>query len=300
MNDASQTVKLFSSYILKKGDNDKKKVWGNKRRKDKAEYVHELQRTLKKIGVYLNKIDGDFGQLTHDAVERFQWNAKFNDYRLKNNLLVSITELFKDKIDGKVGTNTKNELLSWKNANYVATGSLVRVSLKNLGNTELNDGFTKLIHPSLSDNEILIDSDMVSYLKIMNSEAKSLKIDIALNQALRIKGNIVSGAAYKPASKSQHLIGHAVDCNIIDGDSSNISSDFKNGKETEKAKKFIKNVKAKGLRWGGDFPPDSKGRKDTPHFDKRVVPSSLEYDCKYFFNQRSYTDKQPIRKITIS
>ena len=54
----------------------------------------------------------------------------------------------------------------------------------------------------------------------------------------------------------------------------------------------IKKVKAAGLRWGGDF-----SKVDTPHFDKQLSASSLDYDMKYFFNQRIVSLNQPIRSV---
>jgi len=95
-----------------------------------------------------------------------------------------------------------------------------------------------------------------------------------------------------PAKKSQHLIGHAIDCNIVDGDSWNNSQIFANGKETENAKKFIAAMKKEGLRWGGDFT-----NSDTPHFDKQII-SVIDYKYKYFFNQRMISENQKIPLTT--
>ncbi len=215
-------------------------------------------------------------------MERLQWNAKSINYRIKNTVLTHIAINYKGKVDGVVGKNTKIEMQSWINNNYIASGSLISVSINDFSHIALNSTFKKLSHPSVNANEILVDNDMAPYLTIMNSEAKKLGVTISLSQTLRIIGAIISGASYQPASKSQHYIGHAVDCNIIDGDSYNRQIDFKNNKQTENAKKFIKNVTLNGLRWSGNFPADKNGNKDTPHFDKRILPTSKEYDFKYF------------------
>lgn len=67
---------LYGGFTLKKGDSDKKKTWAGKKHDAAGDYVELLQKDLKKMGVFLSKIDGDFGKKTHDAVKRFQWNAK--------------------------------------------------------------------------------------------------------------------------------------------------------------------------------------------------------------------------------
>jgi len=66
-----------------------------------------------------------------------------------------------------------------------------------------------------------------------NEKAKNKSVTIKINQAFREHDVKVTGAVVTPASKSQHLIGHALDCNIVDGSSWNNSSDFKNKKQTK-------------------------------------------------------------------
>lgn len=87
-----------------------------------------------------------------------------------------------------------------------------------------------------------------------------------------------------PATRSQHLIGHAIDCNIVDGSRWNNSADFANSRQTDAANAFIHDMKAAGFRWGGEF-----SVPDTPHFDKQLAPQSDHYDFKYYFNQLSVT-----------
>ncbi len=130
---------------------------------------------------------------------------------------------------------------------------------------------------------------MIKYLESANKKAKELLLGIKLNQTMRVNGVPVTGSVVTPASKSQHLIGHALDCNIIDGDNWNSNKAFKDKKESTNAKKFIEAMKTKGLRWGGDL-----SDVDTPHFDKQVPASSMDYDYKYFFNQRMISEKQNI------
>ncbi|MCW8987134.1 MAG: M15 family metallopeptidase [Gammaproteobacteria bacterium] len=280
---------LYGGFTLKKGDSDKKKIWSGKHHTISGNYVALLQTDLKNIGVYLAKIDGDFGMKTHDAVKRFQWNAKYITNRIKSKAITPVTKTFTDKIDGIVGNNSKKELILWINTKYIVTGDLVRIKESKFSHIELGDGFKVINHPNISAGEIVVSSALVDCLKIANEEAKALSLKIFLNQSMRLNGIKVSGAVVTPASKSQHLIGHAIDCNIVDGDNWNSSKAFKEKKETENAKKFISALKENGMRWGGNF-----SNVDTPHFDKQVQSNSFDYDCKYFFNQRMVSEKQTI------
>lgn len=280
---------LYGGYTLKKGDNDKKKIWSGKHHTTTGNNVTLLQTDLKNIGVYLAKVDGDFGKKTHDAVKRLQWNAKNITSRIKSKIITQVSKTFTDKVDGVVGNNSKNELAIWNNNKYNVTGDLVRIKETKFGNIELGDGFKVISHPNITTGELVVSSGLVSYLKEANKKAKELSLKIMLNQTMRVNGIKVSGAVVTPASKSQHLIGHAIDCNIVDGDNWNSSKTFKEKKESDNAKKFIAAMKEKGMRWGGNF-----SKVDTPHFDKQVYSSSFDYDCKYFFNQIMISEKQNI------
>ena len=269
--------------------NDKKKTWSGKKHTEAGNYVTELQTDLKKLGVFISTIDGDFGKKTKDAVKRLQWNAKNIKSRIKNNSIVAVTKSFSDKIDGVVGNNSKKEIDLWNTSHYAATGDLVRVKETKFSHIDLSDDFKKISHPSVNSDELVVSHELVAYLQKANQKASELSVELKLNQTMRVNGVPVSGAVVTPASKSQHLIGHALDCNIIDGENWNNSTAFANNNETENAKKFIKAMKEDGLRWGGDF-----SNVDTPHFDKQVVSSSENYDFKYFFNQRMISEKQTI------
>lgn len=285
----SKPSDLYGGYTLKKGDNDNKNIWSGKHLTTTGNYVNLLQTDLKNIGVYLAKVDGDFGKKTHDAVKRFQWNAKNITSRLKSKIITQVAKSFTDKIDGVVGNNSKKELAIWNDKHYNVTGDLVRVKEDKFSNLLLGDGFKVISHPTINSGELVVSSVMVAFLKQANEKAKDLSLNINLNQTMRVNGIKISSAVVTPASKSQHLIGHAIDCNIVDGDNWNSSKTFKEKKESENAKKFIAAMKEKGMRWGGNF-----SKVDTPHFDKQVLSSSFDYDCKYFFNQIMISEKQNI------
>ena len=93
----------------------------------------------------------------------------------------------------------------------------------------------------------------------MNTIAGKYGIIIHVTSSFRPDAN-VTGAIVTPATHSNHMIGHAIDCNLSsDGayyNSKKMQSD------TGKIRKFIDEVKLSGMRWGGDF-----GKPDPVHFD---------------------------------
>ncbi len=281
------TEKLYGDSDLKQGDKDLPENRLNKKAISKG-YVKELQNDLKILGIFFSKIDGDFGAKTKQAVEMFQWNAKKIKRRIKNSNIVNDPPVYTEGVTGIVNQATKKEISRWLEKSFKATGDLTRINESQFSNIEVGSASKKIKHLHINDGEIVISSEIIKYLKYANSEAKALSLNIVINQAMRVNGQKVTGTVVPPAKKSQHLIGHAIDCNIVDGDSWNNSQTFANGKETENAKKFIAAMKKEGLRWGGDFT-----NSDTPHFDKQII-SAIDYKFKYFFNQRTISENQKI------
>ncbi len=107
--------------------------------------------------------------------------------------------------------------------------------------------------------ECTIDDDFESIATRMNVIAQKYNITVHVNSSYRVDAN-VKGAIVKPATHSNHMIGHAIDCNLMhDGK-------FYNSKlmQTDNGiiRQFINELKNNGIRWGGDF-----GKPDPVHFD---------------------------------
>ena len=279
----------YANYSLQYRDKDASKNWGGQIRQEEGRYVESLQKDLKALGVYIWKVDGDFGKKTERAVKMFQWNAKNLKRRQKSRNVSIDIQSYSKGITGIVDPATQREIGRWLEKSFQATGDLIRINESKFSHIELASGFKKISHSSRCDGEMVVSKEMLEYLKSANSKAKELALKSVINQAMRLSNSKVSGAVVTPATKSQHLIGHAIDCNIVDGDNWNNSKTFAKGEETENAKKFISAMKTKGLRWGGDF-----ADTDTPHFDKQVVASTIDYEYKYFFNQRMISENQYI------
>ena len=279
----------YGGYNLTSGDSDSDRRWGGARRTSAGNHVARLQTDLAELGTYSGDIDGEIGPKTRRSLRMFSWNAKSHSQRVANQSVVLDTHRFSGVLSSSLDALLCEEISRWLKSGFKTTGDLIRVQAADFANLELSSGFRVLSHKAVQQGEIVISLGFLESLKFADKTAGTLSVKVFLNQAFRVHGNAVSGAVVPPATKSQHLIGHAIDCNIIDGGSWNTSSDFRNGNETQAATQFIDAMTKHGLRWGGNF-----SRPDTPHFDKRVNPDSDDYDYKFAFNQLSISRSQPI------
>jgi len=256
---------------LRRGDNDDKKIWGGSKKKLEPEYtVKHLQTDLQSVGVYSDRIDGDFGKITERALKIYQWCVKNSIRVIKNKILSAYVPKPDFKISGKLDSSTHTILTIWLTNKYVVTGDLIRVSFNKLSNIGHSPTFKNIGQPIVNNTEFVVSKIVFNMIELMNKTAKNLSITIKINQALRKHGVKVTGSVVPPATKSQHLIGHAIDCNIVDGSSWNTSTDFKKKKQTENSDKFIMEMKKNLYRWGGNF-----SHVDTPHFDKQLNANSF-------------------------
>ena len=90
-----------------------------------------------------------------------------------------------------------------------------------------------------------------------------------MTSSLREPGRKVSGAIVKPASRSNHLIGHAIDMNLQSSSGFFNSSKLKKtnfSKLPAEIKKLLNLIRSDELlRWGGDF-----SKEDPVHIDDKL------------------------------
>ncbi len=95
-----------------------------------------------------------------------------------------------------------------------------------------------------------IDEDFETTLIKLNEIAQKHNITVKVNSSYRVDAN-VHGAIVTPATHSNHMIGHAIDCNL------ELAGQFYNStrmqNDTGVVRQFINELKAAGIRWGGDF-----------------------------------------------
>ena len=117
--------------------------------------------------------------------------------------------------------------------------------------------------------QIFFHKDFLSTMQSIDSLAKNEDIKIVVTQGYRLPGRKLNNTIVKPASKSNHLAGHALDFNIRY--KSRTYQSFHLGKSNfEKLPKNIQNfiygLKCiNGIRWGGDF-----AIEDPIHIDGRL------------------------------
>ena len=287
---------MNDSLELRRGDNDRRNIWGGKKQTATPSYtVKNLQTDLKSIGVYTEAVDGGFGKFSEKALKLFQWVLANSNNAVKNKSLIKQTTNPTLTITGRLDPVTASSLQTWIKNKLSAIGDLVKVDTTKLDNISLGQGFRHIAKPRVKSTDLLISIQALGMIKLMNETATKFGLRIVINQSFRLNNVKVSGAVVPPASKSQHLIGHAVDCNIVDGGTWNNSTDFKNHRQTTNAEKFIARMKKASHRWGGDF-----ARVDTPHFDKQLDASSFSYDAKFYLNQKQIASGAPIEVQTIS
>jgi len=116
---------------------------------------------------------------------------------------------------------------------------------------------------------LFADVDFFPALERLNQFAKECNVSIYVTSSAREPNRQVSGAIVKPATRSNHMIGHAIDMNLQS------ASGFFNSKKLKKAnfsklpaeiKGFLQMVRDDSqLRWGGDF-----GKEDPVHIDDNL------------------------------
>ena len=123
---------------------------------------------------------------------------------------------------------------------------------------------------NFTGKEVLCHEGFLPYLEIMDLKAVELGLKIYVTSSWR-KDTNVKGAIVTPAKMSNHLVGHAIDCNIIEDKIWWNSTQLKT--PTGKVLEFIKFCESNGIRWGGRF-----AKIDTVHFD---YPLNLKNKVKY-------------------
>lgn len=292
----------LGTKILRQGDNDSKHIWGGRPWPTlTGTPVKDLQTALIAVGTLTSPADGHFGVHTEQALRRFQWYDINLRYRLKVSKGTQIGSgiIWRYppsgiRIPGSCDAVTASAIIAWQADNYMTTSPLVRLNVDLLSNVELGESFRSLSYPSASDGEILVHSNFACVISgAMNDAAKKANVVLSINQTFRRHNIPPSGAVVPPATKSQHLVGHAVDLNIVDGETVNTTSMFSAGNQTDNADKFIAAAKGEGLRWGGDF-----NDADPPHFDDYLNPNSEDYNMTYFFAQHCFEKQHPMSLVS--
>jgi hypothetical protein len=135
--------------------------------------------------------------------------------------------------------------------------------------------------PRFIGKPVLADIEFFDSLEKIDQFATDAGIKIFITSSTRLQGGVISGAIVRPASRSNHLVGHGIDMNIMleeklfNSDALN-KNNLKNLPQA--IQNFIQNIrKDTTLRWGGDFTPP-----DSVHIDDGLnVRDSATWDAKF-------------------
>ena len=119
------------------------------------------------------------------------------------------------------------------------------------------------------NQQVIVDSRFVPCMEKINIYAKNNDVIICVTHSFRGKNQKLTGTIVPPAVKSNHLVGHAIDMNVLFNGVLYESKDmYKNKWDTlpSNVKNFLNQVrKDPELRWGGDFNPE-----DPVHIDDKL------------------------------
>lgn len=287
---------MYGGHELRNGDNDKAMKWGSKLHKGVAagDFVRELQSDLTAVGCYDVKPNGTFDHSTTIAVKRFQYCLRHATHRtsVRQSLLEQVINDHGIFITGVADHRTARHLKAWVAGGCAVTGTLRVVALAKF--SEFRKGsLQKIDNVSVTADDMVVHKGFVASLEAINTAADNAGVLFHVNQTMRLAGKPVSGAVVKPASKSQHLIGNAVDFNPEHNGKKILSKDMNWSGLAQDVKDFLTEVKGAGMRWGGDF-----ADRDPIHFDSYIDPGGDEFEILYFLNQRTIQKGQPILRVT--
>ena len=115
----------------------------------------------------------------------------------------------------------------------------------------------------------IVDAEFILELQKINQFAAEGGLQVHVTSSVRRQGLAVGNSIVPPASRSNHLVGHAIDMNLkLDGKFFNSAMLRKSNlrRQPKAVKDFIKAIRNDSLlRWGGDFTP-----QDPVHIDDGI------------------------------
>lgn len=139
----------------------------------------------------------------------------------------------------------------------------------------------RIKHQRLKGKPLYVHKDIEPKINALLHWAMYFDIDIFITSSYRSINNELHGTIVKPAKMSNHYVGYAFDCNLIDRD--NVWWNSKKLREPKGTiKQFIDKAKEIGFRWGGDFKTP-----DPVHFDNPLNLTNPQLYEKYFYKIQS-------------
>ena len=206
--------------------------------------------------------------------------------------------------DGLYGDNTRKALIAYAKKNGIQSdGDFLRRPLVNLLVKDINQFYGKhwsdLALKNLPDKGSPLvlyqgsrfrgspcrsDKKFVPMLEKINAYAEQANVYVFVTSSFRTTTN-VNGAIVKPATRSNHLAGHAIDMNVVynNGQLANSKKLAKYPNVPRDVKRFINFIiEDPDLRWGGNF-----NVKDVVHIDDHLNKSKNAWTRRYNVMQRA-------------
>ncbi|MEO6288632.1 MAG: M15 family metallopeptidase, partial [Ginsengibacter sp.] len=207
--------------------------------------------------------------------------------------------------DGRYGQSTRNAVIAYaKDNGIVSDGDLLTRPLIDLMLNDINIFYGKNWSDLAANNLPGDDSPLVLFegsrfqgqpcradvmfvpmLKKINKYAEQADVYVHVTSSFRTSSN-VGGAIVKPATRSNHMAGHAIDMNVVYNNrtkSANSKELAKYPAVTEPVRIFIKSIiDDPGLRWGGTFRV-----RDTVHIDDNLNGDMALWDKRYQAMQKA-------------
>ncbi|MCP4176937.1 MAG: M15 family metallopeptidase [bacterium] len=130
------------------------------------------------------------------------------------------------------------------------------------------------------NKSVIVDATFVPTMNLINSYAVKNNVKIYVTSSYRSSNSNLKKTVVKPAGMSNHLIGHAIDMNIVYNgkwyDSKLMSkNNFK--RLPSNVRNFLNEVRnTPNIRWGGDFKT-----QDPVHIDDHYNKSRSAWTVKY-------------------
>lgn len=140
--------------------------------------------------------------------------------------------------------------------------------------------------------QILVHKGFEEALSRLETYAAAQHVTLVVNQSYRKQGQKVDRAVVNPASRSNHLVGYAIDVNIRYNGKKYFSEDLRRSNLDQlpaAISDFIDAVRTdKSIRWGGDF-----RKQDPVHFDVPINHTQPKNWTAYAERCRMEVDSAP-------
>jgi hypothetical protein len=145
---------------------------------------------------------------------------------------------------------------------------------------------------NFTGEQVVADREFVPALEAINQHAVDNDVNLLITDSFRPHGRAVKGAIVTPASRSNHLAGHAIDMNVMYGPGNAKlcnSGCLIRRKSPAPVKAFIAAIRAdSNLRWGGDF-----ADVDPVHIDDNLNADDAAWEARFKATQQAHRNGCP-------